>query len=148
MTTKTKMGTVDEILHRDGYCCCGQDKGTPVIATLCPKHGSTVLNCGGTLEYALNDEMAALHFAATGCSCRQSPGDDPKCKVHHPTHRGGARPGAGRKARPEPRSKGIWCGQITKNERKEIMTLTPEERRKALVTMATRKAMNDGVFPE
>lgn len=71
-------------LHRMGYCCCGQDRGKPIIATFCPKHGATVLNSGGALEYPLDDAHAHVHFLATGCSCRQSAGDSPTCRVHHP----------------------------------------------------------------
>jgi len=70
-------------LHRMGYCCCGQDRGKPIIATFCPKHGATVLNSGGALEYPLDDAHAHVHFLATGCSCRQSAGDSPTCHVHH-----------------------------------------------------------------
>ena len=71
-------------LHRMGYCCCGQDRGKPIIATFCPKHGATVLNSGGALEYPLDDAHAHVHFLATGCSCRQSSGDSPSCHIHHP----------------------------------------------------------------
>ena len=71
-------------LHRMGYCCCGQDRGKPIIATFCPKHGATVLNSGGALEYPLDDAHAHVNFLATGCSCRQSAGDSPTCRVHHP----------------------------------------------------------------
>ena len=71
-------------LHRMGYCCCGQDRGKPIIATFCPKHGATVLNSGGTLEYQLDDAHAHIHYLATGCSCRQSSGDSPSCHIHHP----------------------------------------------------------------
>jgi hypothetical protein len=50
------------ILHRMGYCCCGQDRGKPLIATFCPKHGATVLNSGGALEYPLDDAHAHVHL--------------------------------------------------------------------------------------
>jgi len=71
-------------LHRMGYCCCGQDRGKPIIATFCPKHGATILNSGGTLEYQLDDAHAHVHYLATGCSCRRSAGDSPACRVHQP----------------------------------------------------------------
>ncbi len=70
------------LLQEQGYCCCGAEQGTDVIATVCPKHGATVINCGGTLQYPLNDDQAQAHFNATGCSCRQSAGDNPHCVVH------------------------------------------------------------------
>jgi hypothetical protein len=70
-------------LHKMGYCCCGQDRGKPIIATFCPKHGATVLNSGGALEYPLDDAHAHVHYLATGCRCRQSAGDSPTCQVHH-----------------------------------------------------------------
>lgn len=75
-------GSFTKLLQDQGYCCCGEDRGKEVIATLCPKHGSTVLNCGGTLEYALNDEMSAIHYAATGCKCRKVHGDRRECPLH------------------------------------------------------------------
>ena len=45
--------------------------------------------------------------------------------------KGGARIGAGRKARPTSKAKGIWCGQITDEQRDFIMQwLSPDERSK------------------
>ena len=55
-------------LHRIGYYCCDQDRGKPIIATFCPKHGATVLNSSDALEYPLDD--AHGHFLAAGCICR------------------------------------------------------------------------------
>lgn len=80
--------TINAILREQGYCCCGADKndGEPTIATLCPKHGATALMSGAGLEYRLNDEQAADHFAATGCSCRQRAGDNRNCEVHRVAH--------------------------------------------------------------
>jgi hypothetical protein len=51
--------------------------------------------------------------------------------------RGGARAGAGRKARPTSKAKGIWCGQIADDKRDFIMLfLSPDERYKALLAAA------------
>ena len=52
---------------------------------------------------------------------------------------GGKRSGAGRKSRPAPKSKGIWCGQIT-NEKREfiINSLSPDERFGALWAAANK----------
>ena len=48
--------------------------------------------------------------------------------------KGGARKGAGRKARPTSKAKGIWCGQITDEQRDFIMQwLSPDERFSVLV---------------
>ncbi len=59
--------------------------GKPIIATFCPKHGATDLNSGGALEYPLlEDAHPQAHYLATGCRCRQSAGDSPTCRVHHP----------------------------------------------------------------
>lgn len=53
--------------------------------------------------------------------------------------RGGVRLGAGRKARPYPKSKGIWCGQITDEQRDIIIQyLSPEERFRILITAANK----------
>lgn len=53
--------------------------------------------------------------------------------------RGGARKGAGRKARPTSKSKGIWCGQITDEQRDFIIQwLSPEERFGALWSAANK----------
>ncbi len=50
------------------------------------------------------------------------------------TPRGGARPGAGRPRRTGPRSKPIWCGQMSEEDRKLILeTLEPKERHAALM---------------
>jgi hypothetical protein len=50
---------------------------------------------------------------------------------------GGWRPGAGRKARPSPKSKPIWCGQISKEDRTFIMQwLSPDERFQVLMAAA------------
>ena len=50
---------------------------------------------------------------------------------------GGSRSGAGRKARPSPKSKGIWCGQISQEDRDFIIQhLTPEERYQVLMAAA------------
>ena len=43
--------------------------------------------------------------------------------------RGGAREGAGRPPRTEPKSRPIWCGQMSEQDRALILELlTPEER--------------------
>lgn len=53
---------------------------------------------------------------------------------------GGARPGAGRNRREEPKSKPIWCGQISDAQRDLIIqNLTPEERLEALLKAAQAK---------
>lgn len=55
------------------------------------------------------------------------------------TH-GGKREGAGRHARPEPKAKSIWCGQISNEERDLILSkLTPDERRQVLLKAAMEK---------
>ncbi|HEU4345383.1 MAG TPA: hypothetical protein VFU31_27845 [Candidatus Binatia bacterium] len=54
------------------------------------------------------------------------------------TH-GGSRPGSGRKSRPVPKAKGIWCGQITDAQRAYIIErLTPDERYQALAAAAEK----------
>ena len=56
------------------------------------------------------------------------------------TPHGGARPGAGRKPRQEPKSKPIWCGQMSPEDRALILErLTPQERHAALMGAAERK---------
>jgi len=53
--------------------------------------------------------------------------------------KGGARKGAGRKARPTSKAKGIWCGQITDEQRDFIMQwLSPDERFGALWAAANK----------
>lgn len=53
---------------------------------------------------------------------------------------GGAREGAGRPQRNEPKSKPIWCGQHTDAQRDLIIqNLTPEERLAALLAAAQAK---------
>lgn len=52
---------------------------------------------------------------------------------------GGKREGAGRKSRPAPKSKGIWCGQITDEQREFIMQwLSPDERFSVLMAAANK----------
>jgi len=67
--------------------------------------------------------------------------------------KGGTRKGAGRKARPTSKAKGIWCGQITNEQRDFIMQwLSPEERygvlmaaaNKACSGFAARRVKNSG----
>ena len=53
--------------------------------------------------------------------------------------KGGARKGAGRKSRPAPKSKGVWCGQITNEQRDFIMQwLSPDERFSVLMAAANK----------
>jgi hypothetical protein len=53
--------------------------------------------------------------------------------------KGGARKGAGRKSRPAPKSKCIWCGQITDEQRDFIIQwLSPDERFGALWAAANK----------
>ena len=53
--------------------------------------------------------------------------------------RGGARIGAGRKARPTSKAKGIWCGQITDEQRDFIIQwLSPDERFSVLRAAANK----------
>ncbi len=53
--------------------------------------------------------------------------------------RGGTRKGAGRKSRPAPKSKGIWCGQITDEQRDFIIQwLSPEDRYGVLMAAANK----------
>ena len=56
------------------------------------------------------------------------------------TTHGGARPGAGRPKRQEPKSRPIWCGQMSEQDRRLILErLTPTERHAALMDAAERK---------
>ena len=53
--------------------------------------------------------------------------------------RGGLRKGAGRKARPTLKAKGIWLGQITNEQRDFIMQwLSPEDRYGVLMAAANK----------
>ena len=53
--------------------------------------------------------------------------------------KGGARKGAGRKARPTSKAKGIWCGQIANEQRDFIMQwLSPDERFGVLMAAANK----------
>ena len=53
--------------------------------------------------------------------------------------RGGAREGAGRKSRPAPKSKSVWLGQITDEQRDFIMQwLSPEDRYGVLMAAANK----------
>lgn len=53
--------------------------------------------------------------------------------------RGGKREGAGRKVRSAPKSKGIWLGQITDEQRDFIMHwLSPDERYGVLMAAANK----------
>lgn len=59
--------------------------------------------------------------------------------------RGGARKGAGRKSRPTSKSKGIWCGQITDEQRSFIMQwLSPEDRFIALWAASNKACSGQG----
>lgn len=59
--------------------------------------------------------------------------------------RGGWREGAGRKSRPAPKSKGIWCGQITDEQRDFIMQwLSPDERFRVLMAAANKACTGRG----
>ena len=56
------------------------------------------------------------------------------------TNHGGAREGAGRPPRQEPKSKPIWCGQMSEQDRALILeTLEPRERYAALMGAALVK---------
>ena len=59
--------------------------------------------------------------------------------------KGGARKGAGRKARPTSKAKGIWCGQITDEQRDFVInSLSPEERFGALWAAANKASTRRG----
>lgn len=61
--------------------------------------------------------------------------------------RGGKRNGSGRKPRPDPKSKGVWLGQITDEQRYFIMQwLSPDERFSVLMA-AANKACNGRATP-
>jgi len=56
------------------------------------------------------------------------------------TPRGGPRKNqTGRPKRNEPKSKPVWCGQMSEADRKLIMSLTPDERQAALLEAARVK---------
>ena len=60
------------------------------------------------------------------------------------TARGGAREGAGRPPREEPKSYPIWVGQISEDDRQFIIsTLEPQERFAALMEAAREREMNE-----
>ena len=53
---------------------------------------------------------------------------------------GGSRDGSGRPTRSAPKQKGIWCGQITDEQRERIIkSLTPEERFAAMLDAVEKK---------
>ena len=59
--------------------------------------------------------------------------------------KGGARKGAGRKARPTSKAKGIWCGQIAEKQREFIMQwLSPDERFQVLMAAANTASTRRG----
>jgi len=62
---------------------------------------------------------------------------------------GGSRKGAGRKARPTLKAKGIWLGQITNEQRDFIMQwLSPDERFGALWAAANNACtLTGGILP-
>jgi hypothetical protein len=58
---------------------------------------------------------------------------------------GGKRDGAGRKARPTSKAKGIWCSQITNEQRDFIMKwLSPEDRYGVLMVAANTASTRRG----
>lgn len=60
------------------------------------------------------------------------------------TPSGGKRPGAGKPRRAEPKSKPIWCGQMSDAERQLIIAhLTPEERGRLLLEAATLRSQTN-----
>ena len=64
------------------------------------------------------------------------------------TKRGGAREGAGRKSRPVPKSKPIWCGQISEEDRAFIVKwLSPEDRYQVLMAAANKAFTGRGLQP-
>jgi hypothetical protein len=64
------------------------------------------------------------------------------------TPRGGNREGAGRKSRPSPKALGIWCGQISQEQRDFIMRwLTPDERFGVLWAAANTACTGRGLQP-
>ena len=63
------------------------------------------------------------------------------------TPRGGKREGAGRPPRTEPKSRPIWCGQMSEQDRALILTLTPGERYAALMdAVIIKKGEDDESF--
>ena len=65
------------------------------------------------------------------------------------TPHGGARPGAGRKPRQGPKSKPIWCGQMSEQDRALIIErLTPQERYAALMREARKERVNGKAVPD
>ena len=65
---------------------------------------------------------------------------------------GGKREGAGRKSRPTSKAKGIWCGQITDEQRDFVIQwLLPDERYGVLMAAAnkarTRLPVGGGKLP-
>ncbi len=59
--------------------------------------------------------------------------------------KGGARKGAGRKVRHTSKAKGIWCGQITDEQRDFIMQwLSPDERFGTLWAAANKACTRRG----
>ena len=61
---------------------------------------------------------------------------------------GGKRKGAGRKARPTSKAKGIWCGQIPNEQRDFIMQwLSPDERFQVLMAAANTACTGRGLQP-
>jgi len=60
---------------------------------------------------------------------------------------GGSRKGAGRKARPTSKAKGIWCGQIADEQRDFIIQwLPPDERFQVLMAAANKACSGLGVL--
>jgi hypothetical protein len=58
------------------------------------------------------------------------------------TPRGGPRENqTGRPRRSEPKSKLVWCGQMSEADRTLIMSLTPDERQAALLAAARVKLL-------
>ena len=61
---------------------------------------------------------------------------------------GGSRKGAGRKTRSTPKSKPIWCGQISESDRDFIVRwLSPDERFRALMAAANTACKRPGKAP-
>jgi len=61
---------------------------------------------------------------------------------------GGKRQGAGRKSRPTRKSRPIWCGQVSEEDRTFIINrLSPEERFSALMTAANSGSTRPGKAP-
>ena len=63
------------------------------------------------------------------------------------TTHGGARPGAGRPKRQEPKALPVWCGQISEQDRALILErLTPQERYAALMGAAQKERVMNEYF--